>query len=129
MSSKYLNQNVPQDNINLRVNDLRTNGTLNVDQVSLLFSNSKIDLGVSGDIETSTVIGSNIATTPSQKISFHGQAPSTQHTSTGETVGVNIGSGTTIRDDSTFTGNTGTKAYTVSDIVKALKNKGLLAES
>ena len=129
MSSKYLNQNVQQDNINIRVNDLRTNGTLNASQVSLLYSDSTIDLGVSGNIETSTVVGSNIASSPSQKISFHGAAPSIQHTSTGETAGVTVGVGTTIKNDSTFTGNTGTKAYTVSDIVKALKNKGLLAES
>jgi hypothetical protein len=52
-----------------------------------------------------------------------------QHSTTGETVGVTHGSGTATKDDSTFTGNIGTKAYTMSDIVKALKNLGLIAAS
>jgi hypothetical protein len=41
--------------------------------------------------------------------------------------GVTTNSGGALHIDSTFTGNVGTKAYTISDVVKALKNKGLLA--
>ena len=47
--------------------------------------------------------------------------------STGETTGFTAGAGTAARVDSTYTGNTGSTAYTVSDIVKALKQVGLLA--
>jgi hypothetical protein len=48
---------------------------------------------------------------------------------TGETVGFTAGGGTTVTDASTFTGNVGTKAYRISDIVKALKNYNLLQAS
>ena len=46
---------------------------------------------------------------------------------TGETVGFTTGAGTAVKDDSTFTGNVGATAYRISDIVKALKNLGVLA--
>jgi len=51
-----------------------------------------------------------------------------QQAGTGETVGFTAGSGTAANDDSTFTGNVGATAYRISDIVKALKNYGLLAQ-
>lgn len=47
---------------------------------------------------------------------------------TGETVGFTAGVGTAVLDDSTFTGNVGATAYRVSDVVKALKQYGVLAE-
>ena len=47
--------------------------------------------------------------------------------STGETTGFVAGGGTAVKDDSTFTGNVGSTAYRISDIVKALKNLGFLA--
>jgi hypothetical protein len=52
-----------------------------------------------------------------------------QQSSTGETTGFTAGVGTGVNDGSTFTGNTGTKAYTIGDIVKHLKTHGLLASS
>jgi hypothetical protein len=50
-----------------------------------------------------------------------------QQSGTGETVGFTAGSGTAVNDDSTFTGNVGSTAYRVSDVVKALKNHGIIA--
>lgn len=60
-------------------------------------------------------------------LSFFDTAPVTQQSSTGETAGFTAGAGVTVKDDSTFTGNIGSTAYRVSDVVKALKNYGLLA--
>ena len=51
-----------------------------------------------------------------------------QPSGTGETVGFTAGTGTGVNDSSTFTGNVGTTAYRISDVVKALKNAGLLAQ-
>jgi lipopolysaccharide export system protein LptA len=59
-------------------------------------------------------------------LGFFGVAASTQYTTTGTTLGFTAGVGTAARVDSTYTGNNGTKAYTVGDIVRALKSYGLL---
>ncbi len=61
----------------------------------------------------------------SSLLAFFGLTPITQPLSTGETTGVNP-SGTTLGHTSTFTGNTGSTAYTLSDVVKHLKNLGII---
>ena len=76
-----------------------------------------------------TTTGLTIGTATTQKLGFYNATPVVQQATTGTTTGFTANSGTTVRDDSTFTGNSGTKAYTVGDIVKALKNLGLLATS
>ena len=55
------------------------------------------------------------------------QVVGAQESGTGETAGFTAGAGTAVNDDSTFTGNVGSTAYRISDIVKALKNHGLIA--
>ena len=67
--------------------------------------------------------------TDDSKIGFFAATPVVQQAGTGETTGFTAGAGTAVNDDSTFTGNVGTAAYRISDIVKALKNYGLLASS
>jgi len=64
---------------------------------------------------------------PDDKLGLFGATPVVQPSGTGETTGFTAGSGTGVNDDSTFTGNVGSTAYRISDIVKALKNLGLLA--
>lgn len=60
-------------------------------------------------------------------IGFFDATPVSQQSGTGETTGFTAGSGTAVNDDSTFTGNVGSTAYRINDVVKALKNYGLLA--
>lgn len=50
-------------------------------------------------------------------------------TTTGQTSGFTAGVGTAVLSDSTFTGGSGTKAFTIGDIVKHLKAVGILAAS
>lgn len=52
---------------------------------------------------------------------------SVQQSTTGTATGFTAGAGTAVNDQSTFTGAVGSTAYRVSDIVRALKNVGILA--
>lgn len=74
-----------------------------------------------------TTTGTKIGTATSQKLGFFNATPVVQQNGTGETVGFVAGTGTAVNDDSTFTGNVGSTAYRISDVVKGLKNLGLLA--
>jgi hypothetical protein len=76
-----------------------------------------------------TTTGTEIGTATSQKLGLWGATPVVQPSTTGTTTGFTAGSGTGVNDDSTFTGNTGTKAYTIGDIVYNLKQCGILAAS
>ena len=81
------------------------------------------------DIVLGTTTGTKLGTATTQKLGFYNATPVVQQATTGTATGFTAHSGTTVRDDSTFTGGSGTKAYRVSDIVLALKNLGLLAAS
>lgn len=72
--------------------------------------------------------GIQIGEDTSRKVGFFGATPVVQPSTTGTTTGFTAGTGTAVNDDSTFTGNTGSTAYTVGDIVNALKTLGLLAD-
>lgn len=80
-----------------------------------------------GNVVLATGTGTKIGTATGQKLGFYNATPVIQQAGTGETVGFTAGGGTTVTDASTFTGNVGSTAYRISDIVKALKNLGLLA--
>lgn len=94
-----------------------------------LYLGNDIDLDDGADIVLGTTTGSTIATSTSQALGFWGATPIAQPSSTGTTTGFTAGTGTGVNSDSTFTGGTGTKAYTIGDIVKHLKAMGLLASS
>lgn len=64
-----------------------------------------------------------------EKIGFFSTTAVAQPSTTGSTAGFTAGSGTGVNDVSTFTGGSGTKAYTIDDIVKHLKALGILASS
>lgn len=80
-----------------------------------------------GNVVLATGTGTKIGTATGQKLGFYNATPVIQQAGTGETVGFTAGGGTNVTDASTFTGNVGSTAYRISDIVKALKNLGLLA--
>ena len=75
-----------------------------------------------------TTTGTKIGTAIGQKIGFFNATPVAQQNGTGETSGFVAGTGTAVNNDSTFTGNVGGTAYRINDIVKALKNLGILAQ-
>ena len=79
------------------------------------------------NVALSTSTGTKIGTTSSQKLGFWGAAPVAQQSTTGTASGFTAGAGTAVKDDSTFTGNSGSTAYRISDVVLALKNVGILA--
>lgn len=70
-----------------------------------------------------TVLGQSAA----DPIGFFGTTPVVQPASTGATGTVAAGATTNVFTNTTFSGGIGTTAYTVTDVVKALKQLGLLA--
>jgi hypothetical protein len=100
-----------------------------------LTSDISIDMNADMDVSTKNIItdiatGTRIATAANQKLSFYDIAtPIVQPSSVGETTGYSAVGGTNVDHQDTFTGNLGTKAYTINDIVKHLKSLGLVASS
>ncbi len=98
---------------------LQLDGTTLVNGGDLIFADTR-------NMQFNPTTGTKFGTGTNQKCSFHNVTPVVQHATTGETVGFVAGGGTTVTDASTFTGNVGSTAYRLSDVVKALKNKGLM---
>jgi hypothetical protein len=70
---------------------------------------------------------STVKVTADNKLGVFNTTPVAQYATTGTSTGFTAGAGTTATHLSTFTGNTGATAYTVGDIVRALKLYGLVA--
>jgi len=70
--------------------------------------------------------GTKLGLDATSLLSAYDASPLAQHSSTGQAAGFTAGAGTAAKDDSTFTGGVGSTAYTTGDIVKALKNFGLI---
>ena len=80
-----------------------------------------------GNIILGTTTGTKIGTATTQKLAFYNSTPVVQPSTTGTTTGFTAGAGSAVDSAATFTGNTGSTAYTIGDIVRALKTLGLLA--
>ena len=70
--------------------------------------------------------GLQLGSSASKKVGFYGVTPAVQYATTGNVTGFVAGSGTASKSDSVWAGSTGTTAYTVGDIVEALKKIGIL---
>ena len=88
----------------------------------LLTANGGITLGDAQDIAFNTTTGTKIGATTSQKLSFWNATPIVQPTTAVASATVaSPGAGSNIKTDDTFDG------YTIAQVVKALRNAGLLA--
>lgn len=68
-----------------------------------------------------------IGTSATDLVGAYGVTPVVQPAGTGNTHTVAAGATTAVYTNTTFDGSTGSTAYTVGDIVKALKSLGFLA--
>lgn len=91
--------------------------------------NGGLTIADAKDIALNTTTGTKIGTATSQKLALWNQTPIVQPSSTGEATGYTGAGGTALTHTDTFTGNSGTKAYTLNDVVKHLKAVGILAAS
>lgn len=71
--------------------------------------------------------GAKIGIAPTSKLSFFGSAAIAQPSTSGNNAGWTSVGGTAVKNQDTFSGNIGTTAYTINDIVLHLKQLGLLA--
>lgn len=98
---------------------------MQVSSVEVVVNPGKVasnDFRVHGDTVDSLIF----ADVSADALGFFNTTPIAKYATTGTTTGFTAGVGTAVNDDSTFTGNTGSTAYTIGDIVRALKLYGLL---
>lgn len=84
-------------------------------------------IGDGKNIGLGTTTGTIIGTSNSQKLGLWGVSPVVQPNGTGNTTTSAAGSTTNVFTNTTFTGGIGSTAYTVGDVVKALKQLGAMA--
>lgn len=107
----------------------RADGSWARSTVAAFLAASGVAVNTTTDVTTidndSVAIGSSAAT----EIGLYGVTPVVQAVPGGVTAGFTAGAGAAVLVDSTFTGNVGDRAYTISDVVAALKNIGVLDTS
>jgi hypothetical protein len=103
--------------------------SVNVVASAVLLDTNGVTMGDAKNIVLNTTTGTKIGTATTQKIGLWNATPVVQPSSTGETTGWTSGGGSAATSTDTYTGNDGTKAYTINDIVKHLKACGILAKS
>lgn len=97
---------------------------------ALIVQPTALTLGDAVNIVLGTTTGTKIGTGTTQKIGFYNATPIVQPATTGTVAGFTLvgpdAAATRVQSNSTFTGNTGATAYTIGDIVYALKTIGIL---
>ena len=86
-----------------------------------VFSSNNLGLSDGTNLAPGTTTGTKIGTATTQKLGFWNATPIVQPTTAVGTATFTANSGTTVNDASTFDG------YTIKQIVKALRNIGILA--
>lgn len=79
------------------------------------------------NIVVNATTGTKIGTATTQKLGFYNATPVAQQATTGTVTGYTSVGGSAVLSQSTFTGNSGSTAYTIGDVVLALKTLGFLA--
>lgn len=90
------------------------------------FPNATMTIADGGSIALGTTNGTKIGTGATQKIGFYNATPVVQPVA-GAGSNFTANAGTAMNSLSTSTGGTGSSAYTFPDIVRVLKNLGLIA--
>lgn len=106
----------------------RTASASTLTEAFRLLANGNMQFADGKNIQLNTTTGTKIGTATGQKIGFFNATPVVQQNTTGTTAGFTANaSANAVFNESTFTGDVGSTAYTMSDIVRALKTLGLLA--
>ena len=109
---------------NKRLLDLQVGSTTKFN----VANDGTVTLADAANIVAGTSTGTKIGTGTTQKIGFYNATPVVQQNTTGTTTGFTAGAGSAVDSAATFTGGVGSTAYTIGDVVKALKNLGLMAQ-
>ena len=98
------------------------------DVEKLLLSSTTLTFVDAYNMAFNTTTGTKLGTATNQKIGMYNATPVIQYATTGTLTGFTANTSVNaVFNESTFTGNTGASAYTISDIVRALKLLGIMA--
>lgn len=104
-----------------------TQSSINVSTISAT-SLSVVGTATIGTLLTTGAYTANTVAASGSVTMFGKPVVATQPTADGDTTIASAGSTTALYHDTTFTGGVGSTAYTVGDVVKALKAIGVIAE-
>jgi len=88
---------------------------------------SLVSTGNESQVPNNLGDGLQVGASAASLVGFYGASPVVQPVSSGNTHTVTAGSTTSIFTNTTLDGGIGSTAYTVGDLVKALKQLGLIA--
>jgi hypothetical protein len=108
--------------------EVKSGGVITIDSGATVTNNAGETFGDATNIAVGTTTGTKFGTSALQKLGFYNTTPVVQQAATATATGFTAATGTAVLSQSTFTGNVGSAAYTLGDVVKALKNLGLMAQ-